>query len=400
MLFRYKAIDKNGGERAGVIDALNMEVAISSLQNRNLIVASIEPAEKTSMLRKIPFFNRVSIKDVVIVSRQMATLFEAQVSALRIFRLLSAETSNLVLKQSLQKIADDLQEGSSISDALARHPHIFSNFYISMVKVGEESGKLGDVFVYLADYLDRTYALTSKAKHALVYPIFVIIAFIAVIVLLLTVIIPKLTPILLESGVELPIQTKIIIGTSDFLVHYGVFLLIGIGILIFFGTNYLKTEKGGIAMSNIKLSIPYIKDLYRKLYLTRISDNLNTMIGSGISILQALESTAAVVDNDIYEAILKESALEVKGGKALSDAFSKYEDIPSIMTQMVKVGEETGELGSILKTLAKFYEREVNQAVETLVDLIQPLIIAAIGLGVGFLLAAVLLPIYNIAGSF
>ena len=182
MLFKYKAIDKEGAEKEGVIDALNRDVAINSLQRRDLIVSSIEPVEKPSIFRKISFLNKVSNKDIVIVSRQMATLFEAQVSALRVFRLLSSESSNPVLRESLSTVADDLQEGSSISAALSKHPNIFSSFYVSMVKVGEESGKLGSVFVYLADYLDRTYTVTTKAKHALIYPTFVIIAFIGVII--------------------------------------------------------------------------------------------------------------------------------------------------------------------------------------------------------------------------
>ena len=153
-------------------------------------------------------------------------------------------------------------------------------------------------------------------------------------------------------------------------------------------------------MSNIKLGIPYVSNLFKKLYLTRIADNMNTMISSGVPMLQTIESTAAVVGNEVYRAILEEAVLEVKAGKSLSKAFSKYEEIPSIMTQMIKVGEETGELGSILKTLAKFYEREVVTAVDTLVDMIQPAIIVFLGLGVGFLLAAVLMPIYNIAATF
>jgi len=400
MLFKYKAITKEGEEKEGVIDALNIDIATASLQGRGLIVSHIEPRDKTNFLRKIPFFNRVKIKEIVIVSRQMATLFEAQVSALRVFRLLSSETDNITLKQGLADIADSLQEGSSISEALARHPHIFSNFYVSMVKVGEESGKLGQVFVYLADYLDRTYALTSKAKHALVYPIFVIAAFIGVMVLLLTVIIPKITPILLESGAELPIYTKVVIGMSGFLLTYGIFILVGLIVIGFFILRYMKTERGSVTLSNIKLSIPYLGNLYRKLYLTRIADNMNTMIGSGIPMLQALDSTSSVVDNDVFKAILEQAAEEVKAGKALSAALARYEDIPSIVTQMIKVGEETGELGSILGTLAKFYQREVVQAVDTLVDLIQPVIILVLGLSVGFLLAAVLMPIYNIAGAF
>jgi len=400
MLFKYKAIDKGGEEREGVIDALNADIAVNSLQERELIISLIEPAEKDSILRKLPFFNRVAIKHVVIISRQLSTLFEAQVSALRVFRLLSAESEHPVLKKSLGEIADDLQEGSSISEALRKHPQVFSEFYVNMVKVGEESGKLDKVFVYLADYLDRTYALTSKTKHALVYPIFVIATFIGVMVLMFTVIIPQISPILLETGAELPIYTKVVLSLSGFFLKYGIFLLAAAIIIFFVSVKYFRTEKGRISMSNIKLGIPYVSNLFKKLYLTRIADNMNTMISSGVPMLQTIESTAAVVGNEVYRAILEEAVLEVKAGKSLSKAFSKYEEIPSIMTQMIKVGEETGELGSILKTLAKFYEREVVTAVDTLVDMIQPAIIVFLGLGVGFLLAAVLMPIYNIAATF
>lgn len=400
MLFKYHAIDNSGAEKEGIIDALNKDVAISSLQNRGLVVSSVEPLEKPSILRKIPFLNRVASKDIVIVTRQMATLFEAQVSALRVFRLLSSETDHPVLKRSLGQVADDLQEGSSISAALEKHPHIFSDFYVSMVKVGEESGKLSQVFVYLADYLDRTYAVTTKAKHALIYPTFVIIAFIGVMVLLFTVVIPRITPILLETGVELPVYTKAVLWMSSFLLNYGIYLLVAFIIMTFVFFKYFRTQSGRLTLDNLKLSVPYVSNLYQKLYLTRIADNMNTMTSSGVSMIQAIESTAEVVDNEIFKEILQDAALKVKAGKSLSSALAEYREVPSIMTQMIKVGEETGELAHILDTLAKFYQREVITAVDTLTDMIQPAIIVVLGLGVGFLLAAVLMPIYNIAGAF
>ncbi len=400
MLFKYHAIDNSGAEKEGIIDALNKDVAISSLQNRGLVVSSVELLEKPSILRKIPFLNRVASKDIVIVTRQMATLFEAQVSALRVFRLLSSETDHPVLKRSLGQVADDLQEGSSISAALEKHPHIFSDFYVSMVKVGEESGRLSQVFVYLADYLDRTYAVTTKAKHALIYPTFVIIAFIGVMVLLFTVVIPRITPILLETGVDLPVYTKAVLWMSSFLLNYGIYLLVALIIMTFVFFKYFRTQSGRLTLDNLKLSVPYVSNLYQKLYLTRIADNMNTMTSSGVSMIQAIESTAEVVDNEIFKEILRDAALKVKAGKSLSSALAEYREVPSIMTQMIKVGEETGELAHILDTLAKFYQREVITAVDTLTDMIQPAIIVVLGLGVGFLLAAVLMPIYNIAGAF
>jgi type IV pilus assembly protein PilC len=205
---------------------------------------------------------------------------------------------------------------------------------------------------------------------------------------------------LTDSGQELPIYTKIVLGFSNFFVNYGVFLGIGAVIGGFFLWKYNQTEDGSYNIDKLILDIPYLGDLYRKLYLSRIADNLNTMIVSGIPILHALEITSAVVDNKVYKSILDQTLVEVKGGSSLSNSFavhSKY--VPGIMVQMIKVGEESGELGSILSTLSKFYQREVTTAVDTMVGLIEPVMIVGLGLGVGILLAAVLMPIYNIAGA-
>jgi len=193
MLFTYHAIDADGRERDGTIEAPSHEVAVSALQRRNLIISKIESAEKRSILEfNIPFFNRVSNKEIVILSRQIATLFEAQVSALRVFRLLAAEVDNRQLATVLSSVGDDLQGGSPISTALSRHPKVFSVFYVNMVHAGEESGKLSETFVYLADYLDRSYDVVSKAENALIYPVFVIAVFFGVMALMLTLVIPKI----------------------------------------------------------------------------------------------------------------------------------------------------------------------------------------------------------------
>jgi type IV pilus assembly protein PilC len=347
----------------------------------------------------ISFFERISNKDVVILSRQIATLFEAQVSALRIFRLLASEVDNKALTRVLSTIADDLQGGSSISKALARHPKVFSTFYVNMVRAGEESGKLSDTFGYLADYLDRTYDVVSKAENALIYPAFVICVFFGVMALMLTLVIPKISAVLIDSGQPMPLYTRIVIGFSNFLIHYGVFILIGLAA----GGAYLwqlrKTPQGKLVLDRLRLSVPFVGDLYKKLYLSRIADNFATMLLSGVSVVQALEITGSVVGNAAYEVVLADVGTSVKSGASISDALGKHPEIPGIMVAMVRVGEETGELGKILGTLAKFYNREVTNAVDTLVGLIEPIMIVALGLGVGTLLAAVLLPIYNLAGA-
>jgi type IV pilus assembly protein PilC len=399
MLFTYKAIDNTGEQKEGTVDAVNIEVGIASIQKRGLIISAIEPVEEKGLKWKFHFGSGVSNKEIVILSRQLSTLFDAQVSALRVFKLISAESSNVVLRKSLTEISDDLQGGSSISDALAKHPKIFSVFYINMVKAGEETGKLNDTFNFLADYLDRNYEVMTKTRNALIYPAFVITVFVGVMVLMFTTIVPKIAAILVDTKQELPIYTKIVIGISGFFINYGIFILAGLIVGGYFFFRYVRTPVGHYEFDKFKLSVPLIGDLYKKLYLSMISDNMHTMVVSGIPMLRAIEITSNVVGNDIYKQILNESLIAVKGGSSLSFSFSQYPEIPGILVQMIKVGEETGELGNILKTMASFYQREVMNAVDTLVSLIEPVMIVLLGLGVGILLASVLMPIYNIASG-
>lgn len=398
MLFFYKALTRAGEERQGSVDAPTQDAAVAAVQRKELIVVAIKPAEAQSLFEKdLSFLHRISLKDVVVLSRQIATLFEAHISALRAFRLLASEAENPELRKKLNQIADDIQSGVSISQALNKHPAVFSDFYVSMVRSGEESGKLSETFLYLADYLDRYYELASKTKHALIYPAFVIVVFFGVMIGMMTFVVPKLAEIITSSGQEIPVYTKIVLAISNFLVHYGLFaalfaVIIGI-------TVWYYSKKGFISFSKMKLSVPVVGDLYRKLYLSRIADNLYTMLTSGIPILRAVEVTATVVGNNVYEKILRDTHEAVKGGSPLSDAISHNDEIPRIMIQMIKVGEETGKIPDMLGKLAMFYKREVDGAVDSLVALIEPIMIVLLGLGVGTVLAAVLMPIYNIAGG-
>ncbi len=400
MLFTYKALDPSGRPLTGSIDALNIEVAINALQRRGVVISSIAPEGRLPFLsRNIAFFQRIKNKDVVILSRQIATLFAAQISALRIFRLLASEIERPLLSQILLAIADDIQSGSSISKALSKHPQAFSNFYVQMVRSGEEAGKLDSIFAFLADYLERTYEVTSKAKNALVYPVIVVITFVGVMVLMLTTVIPSVSALVAESEQELPIYTKAVLGVSYVFVHYGWLMLIILVIACLFLWRFSKTPQGRYTFSELKIRIPYIGTLYRKLYLSRIADNLHVQLSAAIPIIKALEMTSEVVDNAIFEGALAGAAESVKGGSSIADALSKSPVIPGIMIQMIKVGEESGELANILETLSRFYQREVTNAVDTLVSLIEPVLILVLGLGVGLLLAAVLIPIYSVAGA-
>ncbi|MBU6370777.1 MAG: type II secretion system F family protein [Patescibacteria group bacterium] len=396
MNFRYKSLDQQGKSQDGVIDAINIEVAISALQKRGLSIVTIKPEEEgATLFSNISFFDRISTKDVVILSRQMATLFAAQVSALRIFQLLAMQSEKDVLRRKLKDVADDLQAGDSISGALAKHPDVFSDFYVNMVRAGEESGKLDQTFMYLADHLDRSYAVTSKVETALIYPAFVVLTFIAVMALMLVVVIPKIGAILKDSGTPIPAYTQIVLGLSSFFTSYGWIVLVALVIGGFFVVRYFRTPVGAYEFDEIKLSAPVAKNLYQKLYLSRVADNLNTMIISGIPMVKGLEITSTVVGSLVYEKILKRVVDDVKAGSSVSDTLGRHPEMPGMFVQMAKIGEETGKLGDILKTLSVFYEREVTNEIDGLVSLIEPAMIVLLGVGVGFLMAAVLVPIYS-----
>lgn len=401
MLFSYKAIDKNNASREGTVEATNVDAAIAAVQKRGYTVISIDAVNEEKSIFNLEFhwFDHISNKEMVIFSRQIATLFEAQVSALRIFRLLAAESENDQLRDVLNSVADDLQGGSSISRALSAHPDVFSPFYINMVRAGEEAGSLEKSFNYLADYLDRTYQVVSKARNALIYPAFVVGVFILVMGLMLTLVIPRISQILTDSGQELPIYTKIILGLSNFLTHYigVIFILLALaGVALW---QFTRTTVGKRTIDELKIATPILGNLYHKMYLTRICDNITTMLSSGISMVQAIEVTSEVVDNLVFKEILDSTLQEVKGGRSFAESIGEYPEIPGVLSQMAKVGEETGNLGEILETLAKFYNREVNNAVDTLIGLIEPIMIVLLGIGVAVLLASVLLPIYNLTSA-
>jgi type IV pilus assembly protein PilC len=399
-LFSYTALDQSGNQRQGTIDAVNMDVAISALQRRGLIVSGIDIADEKKSIAHRDIFARVHTRDVVLLSRQMTTLFEAQVSALKAFRILAAEAASPLLGDILNQVADDIQSGSPISAALSKHPAVFSDFYVSMVRAGEEAGKLDETFTFLADYLDRNYEITQKAKNALIYPAFVIATFIAVMTLMMTFVIPRLSDILMEVGQSVPLYTRIVMNISAFMSKYFLLLAVLGGAVGFVMYRYGQTAEGRRKFAYLRFAIPHVGSIYQKLFLSRLADNLSTMLRSGIQMVRGLEITSAVVNDAVYENVLQSAIVDVKAGAPLSEALRKFPEVPSMVVAMVKIGEETGNLSQILDTMAKFYRREVSNSIDTLVGLIEPIMIVSLAVGVGFLLAAVLIPIYNISAGF
>lgn len=400
--FYYKARTSEGISTEGLIEAASAALAVASLQRKNLLIISVRPVDERAgvfgALEK--FFTSVPLRDIVLFTRQLATLFGAKVPVVESFKILINETENKLLKKSLGEALDDIQSGMPISQSLARRQQIFSPFYIAMVRSGEESGKLEDIFGYLADYLERSYELARKARSALIYPAFVFVVFILVMMAMLFWVIPPLSAILEESGQDLPIYTKIVIGASDLVRNFGIILLIFGAVMAAVLAKYSKTENGKLYFSRMLISMPIFSGLYRKIYLSRISDNLHTLLSGGITVVRALEITAEVVGNEVYRRILMESVEAVRGGSMISDTFSRYADIPPIFSSMIRIGEETGKLDYILGSIAKFYKKDVDSFMDNLVSLIEPILILVLAGGVGILVAAVLLPIYNLAATF
>lgn len=400
-LFRYQARTPAGEAKSGIVEAPNLELAVSALQRRSLIIISLEPGEENLPWYKKEFFHfgGVKLKDIVILSRQMATLFQAKVPVVDSLKVLAQETLKPELKRTLTEVSEDIQGGLSIAQALSKHPDIFSQFYVNMVRSGEESGKLEEIFSYLADYLERNYELVSKAKSALIYPSFVLLVFILVMSLMMVVVIPQISKILVESGADIPIYTKIIIGISNFLRSFGIIILVLLAAGGVFFWRYVKTDRGGFVVARLLMDVPLVGEILRKFYIARLTDNLETLISGGVTVLRSLELSSEVVGSPLYKALILESANAVRGGVPISEAFSRYEYIPPLVVQMIKIGEETGKLNFMLKTMARFYRREVENTVDSLVGLIEPLMIILLGLGVGFLVVSVLMPIYNLSST-
>jgi type IV pilus assembly protein PilC len=405
MLFHYTAINDNGNKEEGDVEATSLDNAIFIVKKKGF-TSIVDVKEKIKVEDNILiavfgklFKQKITNKDVVIFSRQVATLFASGVSALRAFRLLGQENENKTLQEEVFNIADDIEKGTSLSASLAKHPDLFTNFYINMVKSGEESGKLNDVFLYLADYLDRNYELNQKIKKALTYPTFVISTFFVIMAAMLTFVVPKMAAMFAEEGVQLPLVTRIVLGASSLFVDYWhiTFPVIIIGIFAF--KRWAKTDDGAETIDNYVLKIPVMKTLIQKLFLQRLADNMNTMLTNGVPIVKSIDITASIVENRVYRKLLERVSVKVQTGKSFSKALYEEPLIPNILVQMVHIGEETGELGFILKNLAVFYQRELENSIDNMIALIEPAMIVSLGIGVGVLVSAILLPMYALTDA-
>ena len=400
MKFKYQAKNEKGEMQSGTIEASSEAVAIGILQSHRLVVVSITSMmEISALFRNVKFLQKIPAKDLVVFSRQLATLIEAKITLLEALKTLHKQTSNGFFKEKIFEIANDVEGGRSLSFSLAKHPKIFSEFYVNLIKAGEVSGNLQESLIYLAEHVEKQYDLENKIKGAMYYPAFILMAFFVVGIIVMVYVVPQLTAIIEETGQELPITTKILIASSHLLKYYGWILLV-LGVTMGIGIKrYIDTPEGKMNWDRMKLKLPVMGKLFREIALVRFSENLSTLIKGGVPIVRSLQITGSVIGNEVFKKLIFETAEKVKSGISIAKVLEESPEIPLIVVQMISIGERSGKLDSILDNIARFYTREVNNVVDNLSTLIEPVLIVIMGIGVGIMVSAILLPIYNIAGG-
>ena len=406
--FQYTARTKEGKLESDIAEASSLEAAISMLQNQQLVIIEIKPFIEAEYLNLniltkqiASLINRIKSEDIVLFSKQLSILIQAKVPLVQSLRVLTKQTRNPNFAGIINAVANDVDAGMIFSRALSKYPKVFSNFFIQMTRSGEISGRLEETLTYLSDYINKQYLLNSKARGAMIYPAFIVGAFIIVGVLMLIFVVPNLTSILTESGQELPFVTRLLIGTANFTKNWGWIVFIILGAMVYFVRISLKkSPEWQYAYDGLKLRFPIFGELLKKIYLARFSETLSTLSSAGIAISQSLEITADVVGNSVYKRIILEADEAVRKGSNISVVFARYPEILPMVTQMISIGEQTGKLDSILKQISAFFTEEVNRAFDNIVNLIEPILILVLGGGVGILVAAILLPIYDLVNAF
>lgn len=401
MKFNYQARTKTGEIQSGQVEASSREAALNVLRAHQLFVTILQEQKPAFYARRIKFFERVPKKEVVLFSRQLAIMFKSEIPPTEVFNTLARQIKNESLREKIFSMVEKVEGGTPLSKTFSLYPEIFSSFYVNMVRSGEASGKLSEVFTYLADYLEKEYDFNRKVKGTLIYPVFLLVVFLGVIGVIVFFVVPQLSQFLAETDKELPGITRFLLTSSAFLRRWWFLLLlapIGLAAFIYF---YLKTKEGRIFFDRWLLKAPLLKNFLKSIYLARASLNLSTLVSGGLPIVQALEVTSHVVGNNVYRQIILEASEGVKKGEPISSLLARYpEEFPPLFIQMLVVGEKTGHLESSLRNTVDFYQKEVDRGLEDFMRTLEPTLIIVFGLLVGGLMASVMVPVYQIITGF
>lgn len=397
--FRYKVRDQNGNPSSGVMEAMDEKQVVSTLRSKRMLVTSLFEEDQLGLDSIFGRFSKPKADEITNFTRQLSTMVGAGlplVSALKILK----DQSSQSLKVVIEKVLSEVEGGSTLADALEISGGGFSSVYLAMVRAGESAGVLDQVLRKLADALDKQREFKSKTKGAMVYPMIVMIGMVVIGTVMMVFVVPKLTAMYKDFGAELPTPTKILMGLSDFVVKFWYVVLVVAGIAFAFIANWVKTEVGALVVEQLSFRIPIWGKLRKDLIMTEFARTVSVLLGAGIPILDTLQIVSETLGSKVYGAEVRQAAVMVEKGVSLAEAIFQLEVFPPILGQMISVGEETGKLDEVLAKLASFYEGESETKIKALTTAIEPLIMVIMGIGVGFLVIAVIMPIYNLTSQF
>lgn len=403
MKFSYLAKDANNEVSKGIIESPNQNSAAESLEKKGLTPISIKSEADN---RLIDYINAkttfVAAAQKVNLSRQLATLISAGIPITQSMDILGQQTENKRLKKAVTEIGTDISGGLSLSAAAEKQKFLFKPLHISIMKAGEISGTLDTSLERMADEIEKEHELVAKIRGAMIYPAFIFSSMMLVVIFMIAYVIPQLSSIFSQLGGDLPATTKFLITLSDVIRNYGIYIAIALtGSITYIKYLIKHNNKVRLVWHNMILRTPIIgKKLVRKVNMVRFSRTLGTLLSSGITALEALESTQDALQNDVYKNEVAEATDKVKDGSSMGEAFKKAKHFPIMVSQMLAVGEETGTVDKIMEKVTHFYQQEVDNTIENLSSILQPLIMILIGLMIAFLMISIILPIYQISNLF
>jgi type IV pilus assembly protein PilC len=396
--FQYKVKDKSGKLVEGSLEAENAQLVVSKLRSMGYVPIEIQQQGGTSLRRdlKLPFSDRIKLKDVAVFSRQFATMINSGLSLLRSLSILAEQTESKPLAEVANQVRMDVEKGSSLSQAMSKHPKAFNRLYVSMVRAGEVGGALDSVLMRLADTIEKQVELRRKVKSAMTYPLVVAVLVLTIVTAMLLFVIPMFQGIYKELGGTLPAPTQLLINISNICrkFWYMIFLVEIGGAFAF--RRWINSEEGRKQWDAIKLKVPIFGKLVRKTALARFSRTLSALVRSGVPILESLDIVAETAGNYVVATAVRETQAAVKRGDPLSKKLEDHPVFPPMVVQMIAVGEETGALDEMLDKIADFYDQEVEATVDALTSLIEPLLIVVMGVCVGGMIISLYLPMFNI----
>lgn len=398
-IFTYKALNERGQKVDGLVEADDESSAVEIIRDNNLEILFLGEGRKYDVINWFYSLIPISKKDLMIFSRQFAILISASVPVVQALRILSGQSSNARLRMIIKELSNEVDAGSLLSEVFEKHENVFSPFYINVLRTGETSGRLDEVLVYLADELEKDYDLTRKIRGAMIYPAVIMSVLLVVGAAMMIFVVPKMTQMLIDSGAELPIATRILIAISSFMVSYWWVVLILIISCIFALLQVIKTPGGKRIFDIVMFRLPVFGELLRKVALVRFARSLHVLLKGGVNISVSLKIVGSVVGNTVFRDIIDETRKEVEDGNSIASVFMKSDEIPKMFSEMIAIGEKTSNIDVILERISIFYGKEVDNTVSNLMVLLEPIVLLALAAGVLTILLAIMLPMYSITNS-